>query len=312
MELGRDCEYSGMHLFYAQLMWELPVGIRILIALICLSTTTCVLAQQQPQREVRRPDGRVSVAVSPAMVQRLAELLGKQSEAQPEWAKIASEMLRGNPNMGAGYGWFGPAETRLDFEWLINKYDRDRNGRLVRAEMPKYLSSREFAVLDRDRDAKLTKKDVDWLSNPILESGSVQQVFGRLDLDSNGRITKEEMNRFFNRYAGGFDYLTPQDLRKALPLRPPPPPRPNPAQQAKMDYSQTPLQVRFQYLEMVLNGSMGLMEEGPHVGDDAPDFELPMMINDGDFYRLKLSGERARLSDSKGKRPVVLIFGSFT
>jgi hypothetical protein len=81
MELGRGCEYSGMHLFYAQLLWESPVGIRFLIALVCLSTTTCVLAQQQqPQREVRRQDGRVSVAVSPAMVQRLAELLGKQSE----------------------------------------------------------------------------------------------------------------------------------------------------------------------------------------------------------------------------------------
>ena len=77
-----------------------------------------------------------NIAVSPETVQRLAELLGKESEHQPEWAKIAAEMLRGNPNMGSGYGWFGPAQTRLDFEWLINNYDRNRDGRLVRGELP--------------------------------------------------------------------------------------------------------------------------------------------------------------------------------
>ena len=286
---------------------------QFLTALVCLAMSTTVSAQQrQPQREVRRPDGRVNIAVSPEMVSRLAELLGQQSEHQPEWAKLASEMLRGNPNMGAGYGWFGPAKTRLDFEWLINNYDRNRDGRLVRDELPKFIPKRSFAVLDRDRDSNVTKKDFDWSKNPIMEPGSVEQVFDRLDLDSNGRITKGEMDRFFDRYADGFDYLTPQDLRKALPLKPPPPPRPTPSQQAQMDFSQSPLQMRFQYLEMVMNGSMGLFEEGPEVGDDAPDFELPIMINDGDFYRLKLSGERIRLSDSKGKRPVVLIFGSFT
>lgn len=279
----------------------------------CLMATSSVLAQQRtPEREVRRPDGRVNIAVSPQMIEQLSKLLGEKRDGQPEWAKLASEMLRGNPNMGAGYGWYGPAETRLNLDWLVNKYDGSRDSRVSRSEFPKHLSDGGFRVLDRDRDGNVTAADLDWSSNPIMESGSVQQVFDRFDLDSNGRLTREEMDRFFNRHADGFEFLTPQDLRRALPLQPPPPKRPTPEQQAKTDFSKSPLQMRLQFLEMALSGSMGLMEEGPKVGDDAPDFELPMMINDGDFYRLKLSGGKVKLSDSKGKRPVVLIFGSFT
>ena len=40
----------------------------------------------------------------------------------------------------------------------------------------------------------------------------------------------------------------------------------------------------------------------PAVGDEAPDFELPLL--DG--------GTRVRLSQFRGVRPVALIFGSFT
>lgn len=40
----------------------------------------------------------------------------------------------------------------------------------------------------------------------------------------------------------------------------------------------------------------------PHVGDEAPDFEL-----------MDAAGQNpVRLSDYRGKRPVVLVFGSFT
>ena len=41
----------------------------------------------------------------------------------------------------------------------------------------------------------------------------------------------------------------------------------------------------------------------PSVGDPAPDFELP---------RLDDRSQTVRLSDFKGKRPVALIFGSYT
>jgi hypothetical protein len=40
----------------------------------------------------------------------------------------------------------------------------------------------------------------------------------------------------------------------------------------------------------------------PAVGADAPDFELPQLA----------SAERVRLSDFRGRKPVALIFGSYT
>ena len=51
-----------------------------------------------------------------------------------------------------------------------------------------------------------------------------------------------------------------------------------------------------------LRGDMGWLTSGPQVGDVAPDFTLPK--HDGTA--------RIKLSDSFGKRPVVLVFGSFT
>jgi len=42
--------------------------------------------------------------------------------------------------------------------------------------------------------------------------------------------------------------------------------------------------------------------KAPAVGDEAPDFELP----------LRGTSERVRLSRYRGKRPVALIFGSYT
>ncbi len=53
---------------------------------------------------------------------------------------------------------------------------------------------------------------------------------------------------------------------------------------------------------MFLRGDLGWLTSGPQVGDAAPDFTLP--THDGTA--------NVTLSDSFGKRPVVLVFGSFT
>ncbi len=55
-------------------------------------------------------------------------------------------------------------------------------------------------------------------------------------------------------------------------------------------------------ITMLFRGEMGTLEEGPKVGDLAPDFTLP--THDGK--------EVIQLSSQRGKLPVVLIFGSFT
>ena len=56
------------------------------------------------------------------------------------------------------------------------------------------------------------------------------------------------------------------------------------------------------WLDCLMAGDLGSPFEGPRVGQEAPDFTLA--THDG--------GKQVTLSDFRGKRPVVLIFGSFT
>jgi peroxiredoxin len=53
---------------------------------------------------------------------------------------------------------------------------------------------------------------------------------------------------------------------------------------------------------MLFSRQLGSLREGPEPGEMAPDFSLPAMDGTG----------KVTLSASRGKRPVVLIFGSFT
>jgi len=52
----------------------------------------------------------------------------------------------------------------------------------------------------------------------------------------------------------------------------------------------------------LLDGELGSSHEGPAIGDDAPDFTLK--TQDGK--------RQIRLSQFRGQKPVVLVFGSFT
>ncbi len=53
----------------------------------------------------------------------------------------------------------------------------------------------------------------------------------------------------------------------------------------------------------LLEGEIGSFHEGPKVGRLAPDFSLPRHDDDA---------KTITLSQYRGKKPVVLIFGSFT
>ena len=55
-------------------------------------------------------------------------------------------------------------------------------------------------------------------------------------------------------------------------------------------------------LKGLFEGEIGSFREGPSVGRLAPDFRLK--LHDGD--------KEVSLSDYRGKKPVVLVFGSFT
>jgi Ca2+-binding EF-hand superfamily protein len=227
----------------------------------------------------------------------LAPLLdgADKSVPRPEAVMMMTAILKGS-RMGPGDGWFRPSQSRYDWKWLGGKLDADGNGRITRKEFkgPDDL----FDRLDRDRDGAVTAEDFDWSpSSPFVrQSGTAGQWFQAMDTSSNGRISREEWDAYFSRISKGKDHLTPEDLRLAF--------FPSvPAQTAgKGKDGPPPAAMQKMLLANLLKGDLGSPYEGPRVGHAAPDFKLP--THDGTA--------QVSLSQFRGHKPVVLIFGNFT
>ena len=113
------------------------------------------------------------------------------------------------------------------------------------------------------------------------------------------------MQAWFDRSSEGSDFLSIDDLKIALGFGPKPPrKRPN-ARGAPSD-------PRWNMLGMLLNGEMGSLTEGPDLGAEAPELDLPLVAQKSEGGGLELTDRVAKLEDYRGKKPVVLIFGSFT
>jgi hypothetical protein len=192
--------------------------------------------------------------------------------------------------LGPGEGWFHPGQSQFGWEWLAARFDANHDGVVTRAEFagPPAL----FDRLDRNSDGVLSATDFDWSDRSPLarQVGQARQWFRQVDANSNGRISRAEWEAFFARAAKGKDHLTPDDLAAALN---PPAPKPGPADDGPT------LGV---ILWGLLTGELGSFHEGPNIGAPAPDFSLDTQDGKGHI----------QLADFRGKKPVVLIFGSFT
>jgi hypothetical protein len=205
-----------------------------------------------------------------------------------EIVEMISTIARGRPPDGGG-GWFHDGQGRYGWEWLADRYDSDGDGVILRDDLPPQVADLA-GRLDRDQDGEITKDDFDWSSNSsyMKQTAQTKRLFGSVDRDRNGHVTKEEWSSFFDRAALDADSITPDDFQAAL--FPPPPP--------SSGDDPTPID----FLRGFVSGELGSISEGPKVGQMAPDFELP------DHQRER----RLRLSQYRDKKPVVLIFGSFT
>ena len=247
--------------------------------------------------------------LSPENMQSLGEMLEEDWQDRPEWGEMAVAILK-NDFMRPGTGWWKPSTKRFDWNWLSERFDTNKDDTVDRDELPSDVAKADqlFERLDRDNDGKLMPADFDYTDpNPatmFMNIGAMKdrmssQLFGRLDTDSNGRVTMEELAEFFH-YGDKeeLEFLSPEDLRFAIdePLskKRDSEPEHNPASAGPS----TPAAA----LKMFLRGDLGWLTSGPQVGDIAPDFTLP--THDGTAS--------VTLSDSFGKRPVVLVFGSFT
>lgn len=226
----------------------------------------------------------------------LGEMLEKDWQDRPEWGEMAVAILK-NDFMRPGTGWWKPSAKRFDWKWLSEHFDANKDGQIEREELPNDIAKADqlFARLDRDGDEQLAPADFE--DSDPMKSQMSNRLFDKFDFDSNGRVTQQEISEFFRRADKDKSaFLTPDDWW--LAIDPPAKRRTSGDADAPAMGPSSPSAA----LRMLLRGELGWLTSGPQLGDVAPDFTLPK--HDGTA--------NIKLSDSFGKRPVVLVFGSFT
>jgi hypothetical protein len=223
---------------------------------------------------------------------------------QSQWIELAdprvarSEELRmllavqNGEKLGPGVGWFGPASRRYEWKWFAERYDANRDGRVTRDEFGD--ASEFFERLDRDGSGAVTAADFDWSERSpwVKRDAMALRLFREIDRDGDGHVTDKEWQAYMKRKAAGKDFLTPADMRAILE---------GPRQQSSAGKAEKRVSKNI-WLRSLFAGDLGSAFEGPRANKMAPDFTLPKENGKG----------TVTLSDFRGQKPVVLVFGSFT
>lgn len=207
----------------------------------------------------------------------------------PEGAKMLMAILEGS-QMGPGEGWFGPAESRYDWNWLAERHGEESREGIPRERFTG--AEALFAVLDRNRDGVIQPSDLDWSdSNPYVQlSYALNRIFRRLDTGGAGAISREEWGKLFDTAAGEDGGMSAEDFTVTL------------LKGEGGGFSTGDAPTKEALLKGLLAGEIGSMYEGPKVGDRAPVFRLRQARGDGSVSIGNLIGEK----------PLVLVFGNFT
>ena len=135
---------------------------------------------------------------------------------RPEAVKMLLDILRG-PRIDGDAGWFGPARTRFDWKWLCFQqgWDPAAIESLTREQFTG--SDLAFARLDRDGDGAITPDDLDGPTTaPGPQAQIVTRLFRRINTAGDGRLTMQELEKFFRRAGDGSEDLSLGDFRDAL------------------------------------------------------------------------------------------------
>jgi Ca2+-binding EF-hand superfamily protein/thiol-disulfide isomerase/thioredoxin len=208
----------------------------------------------------------------------------------PEAVRMLIAILRGKM-MGAGDGWFGPAEARYTWDWLATRHGLGKTEAIAQDRFSGPAAV--FAGLDRNKDGRITRDDLDWSDqNPwVQQSYLVNRLFRRMDPDGDGRLSRDELLKFFAKAGNGKEFLTSDDLRDALL-----------AGVGGGGFFPGDTPTRDMLIRGLFAGEVGSLHEGPAVEQQAPNFALKTV--DGK--------ETVQLAKLIGAKPVVLTFGNFT
>lgn len=262
---------------------------RTLVLLVSLLWVVPVMADETlpPPLAELKPEQYETEEQALATADELDMLYG---DKQPEGVRMLTAILRGGMMTGNS-GWFGPAEVRYSWQWLVEQQGLEANAEEIPQES---FKGPELAWkrLDRDGDGRITPRDLDWSDKSpwVQQASTINRVFRRINSDGNGRLDKEELDQFFQRVSAGRDHITIDDFREAL--MPP----------GGAGFLPGDAPSRSVLVKGLFAGEVGSMNEGPRVDEAAPDFTL--QSPDGKTTQ--------QLSKLIGEKPVVLVLGNFT
>ncbi len=177
------------------------------------------------------------------------------------------------------------APKRGDPARLLEEFDKNKDGALDRSEVPDPVK-RRFDQIDADKDGKLSKAELEKFMGRGGQPPAAQTpdtLFRLLDANNDGKLSKAELDnaaklleKLDKNKDGTID-------RNELPSAP----RPGGGRPG----------------EVITPAAKGERQTDKlKVGDPAPDFTLPLLSDKG----------QVTLSSFQEKKPVVLIFASYT
>ena len=214
------------------------------------------------------------------------------------------------------------------WEALSAKYDKDKDGRIDADEYRR--GAGKFQALDRNADGVLTASDFEGAGRHSRFGRRLSSLVARAaDADASDDVTSAEWKRFLASLGAGEDGVVEQEklrsaVRKRGTRRGGPRGEPGsrrgrrPSMMRIFDHDGdgrleiADLEALFADLDRDNNGVLETAElgrriprdrEAPEQDDRAPDFELPYATD---------QENTARLSSFANKRPVALVFGSYT
>lgn len=206
--------------------------------------------------------------------------------------------MAADPRGGTGGGgWYRPSETRYTWDWLRQRFDKDGDGAVSFKE---FTGPREwFEALDKTGDGLLRADDFEWNGDSPLAKASAKSkpLFSQIDRDGNGQITPDEWKLWFDTLSRGRGYIAQDDLLPLFIER-----KVGGAGGKGDGKKNASLASRLPVLCSYIAGDVGSVSEGPAVGATAPIFTLSTV--DGKA--------KVDFAEHIGKKPQVLVFGSFT